>query len=44
MDISTDQLLALLGAKEVELHLLRQRIAALEEAVKQLPPKPEAPQ
>lgn len=40
MEISQTELLALIGAKDVEIYLLNKRIAALEEALKNLP-KPE---
>lgn len=43
MNVTTDQILALLGSKEVEIMLLKQQIAALQQRVKELEPesKPE---
>lgn len=39
MNLSTDQLLSLLGEKEVEIFLLKQMVAKLEAALKDLAPK-----
>lgn len=44
MEVTTDQLLVIIGAKEVEIYLLKQRVAVLENALKKLPPPAEAPQ
>ena len=44
MNATLDQVLALLGTKEVEIMLLRQRIAALEAELLKVQPKPEMPQ
>lgn len=44
MNTTLDQVLALLGSKEVEIMLLKQRIAALEAELLKLQPKAEAPQ
>ncbi len=43
MNVTTDQLLMLLGAKEVEIFLLKQQIASRDEALKELAPKEEKP-
>ena len=43
MEINQSELMSLLGAKEVELYLLRKRVAELEAALAALP-KPESPQ
>ena len=43
-EVSGNDLVLLIGAKEVELSLLRRRIAILEEQVARLTPKPESPQ
>lgn len=39
MEINQNELLAIIGAKEVELYLLRRKVAAMEEALKNLAPK-----
>lgn len=45
MNATIDQVLALLGNKEVEIMLLRQQLAQLEAALQEaVKPKPEAPQ
>jgi hypothetical protein len=43
ISVSLDQVLGLLGLKEVELHILKQRVAALEAELTEAT-KPEAPQ
>lgn len=40
-EVSGNDLVLIIGAKEVELALLRRRVAALEEEVVRLTPKPE---
>jgi len=42
-EVSGNDLVMLIGAKEVELTLLRRKVAALEQQIVLLTPKPEAP-
>ena len=42
-EVSGEDLVMLIGAKEVELALLRRKVSALEQQVILLTPKPEAP-
>lgn len=42
INISIDEMLALLGTKEAELYVLRKQIAQLTKIIEQLTPKPPA--